>query len=575
MWAGGAGFAENLVLWNERGYFDTTSATKPLLHLWSLGIDEQFYFAWPRILWASWRLRLNILTVAVAIIAWSFLANIHQIHDDPVSVFYLPQTRAWELLIGAVLACVQINFRKWFGPFSWFTNQTVGRVLFRNRPRTDDLILRNALSVCGAMLLVVGLAKITSGTPFPGHAAEYPCFGTALIVAAGERAWINRWILSSRPFVWLGMISYPLYLWHWPLLSFAQIINGGPLHRGVNAVLVLIAIALAILTYLGVERPLRAVRPGFRIFALGAAAACMGVLGFLAFDADGLPTRPIVVDAQAANSQFTSKPWQYAQNDTCLRRYQFPEAKDYGWWFCMASRNAPPQIMLIGNSFANHLYPGLVSEKDIGDKSILSIGACQFDGPGVANSTIPTFSPCSGSRPQEQLELIDRIVAQGSVKYAIIDGLSPSQSADTIDRVSKGVDYLEAHGVRPIIFVPHITTTGDLKGCFARPLKAPQKQCTFDASLRANFEKPFQPLINTFAKTHPEIKFFYQNDLFCDKKKCSFVLDGMPIFRDQFSHYSVYASDRMADLFSKWAATNQPNILSPTAQKSAALIAGQ
>jgi peptidoglycan/LPS O-acetylase OafA/YrhL len=577
--AGGAGFVSNLMLWNERGYFDVTSATKPLLHLWSRGIEEQFYFAWPLILWAAWRIRLNILTVAAALIAWSFVANIHEIGGDPVGLLSAANARMGAadrsragLHAAELRAYMQLNFGTWFEPISGLTNQTLGRILFRGSTRTDDLTLRNLLSVSGAVLVFIGLKTITSATPFPGHAAEYPCFGAALIIAAGERAWINRFILSSKPLVWLGLISYPLYLWHWPLLSFGQIINGGPLHRGVNATLVLIAITLAALTYLFVERPLRASSFRLKVPALGAAVACVGALGFFTLGANGLPERPIVADEQAVNSQFTSKMWDYAQDETCLSRYQFPEAKSYGWWFCMASQDAPPEIMLIGTSFANHLYPGLVSEKNIGDKSTLSIGACGFDDTGIADKSVPTFSPCSGSRSLHQRELIDQIVAQGSVRYAIIDGTNPNQSPESIARVAERIDYLEAHGVKPIIFVPHIMTDGDLKGCFARPLKAPVRDCTVDLSVRRRYEVPFQPLIDAFAKIHPEVKFFNQNDLICGRKKCSFVLDGMPVFRDQYSHYSVFASDKLADMFVKWAKVNEPGILAPVSRSSVQLV---
>jgi peptidoglycan/LPS O-acetylase OafA/YrhL len=102
--AGGAGFVANLVLWKEAGYFDSASDTKPLLHLWSLGIEEQFYFVWPFVVWAAWKRRWNILLVTAAVLLASFCANVAMVGTDAVANFYSPATRVWELLIGALLA---------------------------------------------------------------------------------------------------------------------------------------------------------------------------------------------------------------------------------------------------------------------------------------------------------------------------------------------------------------------------------------------------------------------------------------------------------------------------------------
>ena len=102
--AGGAGFVANLVHWKEAGYFDSASDTKPLLHLWSLGIEEQFYFVWPFVLWFAWKRRWNLLLVTAAVLLASFCANVAMVRTDTVANFYSPATRVWELLIGALLA---------------------------------------------------------------------------------------------------------------------------------------------------------------------------------------------------------------------------------------------------------------------------------------------------------------------------------------------------------------------------------------------------------------------------------------------------------------------------------------
>src|SRR4029078_10282619 len=107
--AGGAGFVSNFVLGSEKGYFDNAAETKPLLHLWSLGVEEQFYIIWPLLLWISWRCRLNLLTITCAVAAVSFYLNVREVHTDPAAAFYLPQMRFWELMAGAALAYLNLR----------------------------------------------------------------------------------------------------------------------------------------------------------------------------------------------------------------------------------------------------------------------------------------------------------------------------------------------------------------------------------------------------------------------------------------------------------------------------------
>jgi peptidoglycan/LPS O-acetylase OafA/YrhL len=248
----GITFVSNFVFWRESGYFDDVSETKPLLHFWSLAIEEQFYLFWPILLAFFWKKGFGYLKLIIIIAFVSFTLNILILKNHPVASFFLPITRVWELILGGLLAHISL-----------YQKEIINRH-------------HNAQSILGFLLLLIGFAIIHEGNEFPGWWALLPTFGAFFVISAGPNAWLNKKILSNKVMIWVGNISYPIYLWHWPLLSFAFIIGNGNISNIQLFCILVLTVLLSWLTYIFIEKPIRFGR--YKSQAIPAMLLCMVAL---------------------------------------------------------------------------------------------------------------------------------------------------------------------------------------------------------------------------------------------------------------------------------------------------------
>ena len=256
---GGAAFFANFVFLGQAGYFDTSAETKPLLHLWSLGIEEQFYIFWPILIGLAWKRRWPMVRVMVVLAVISFLVNVLTVHPHRAAAFYSPASRFWELMAGGILAGMRMTQK---APGRW---------------------RHHVQSVLGVGLLALGLVMTRSDKAFPGWWALLPVLGAVSCIAAGPQGFFNRHLLSNRVLVWIGLISYPLYLWHWPLLAYARIVEGELPSPWVRGAAVLATVVLAWATYRFVERAVRN-RPGPSVVrVLSGGMVIVAAIGGLAF----------------------------------------------------------------------------------------------------------------------------------------------------------------------------------------------------------------------------------------------------------------------------------------------------
>lgn len=244
--AAGAGFVLNLLHFSQTDRYFGAVESDPLIHLWSLGIEEQFYLIWPLLLLATWKWRKAQLLIVATAIAASFISNVSLVQSEPLAAFYLPSSRLWELALGGMLAHYQLFGTSLRPPI------TTGPAPLRLKLPGAD-----ARGVLGIGLIVAALFSLHGRMAYPGWWAIMPCAGALLLISAGPRSWVNRRLLSAGPMVSIGLISYPLYLWHWPLLALNDIITRRQATMTMTLAALVAAFALAWLTYRYIEKPLR------------------------------------------------------------------------------------------------------------------------------------------------------------------------------------------------------------------------------------------------------------------------------------------------------------------------------
>jgi peptidoglycan/LPS O-acetylase OafA/YrhL len=420
-------FSNNVLLWSESGYFDVAALDKPLLHIWSLGTEEQFYLVVPAMLWLGskgseasvrWVARLGALSLLATIV----LSNL-----DFAGSFYLLHTRFWELAAGVVLAQTELRIRvhgqmpngirsnaREVEVFSVVTVLFCVIVLGSSDQRWErDAVIRDgaliltiivailaalfvrhdglqrrlwqiaarlakASSVVGIILICLSVTALTP-SDWPGAQTLFPVIGTAMVIAATPIAAANK-LLGREPFVFIGSISYPLYLWHWPAIVFWRLQNPGA--RGIDMTVPLVAsVALAWLTKVVLEDPMRFGklgltsfrRPHLRLVVAGLVFA--GALGSLAVATEGLPSR-IPPQLQAIAEWSETVPSVIWRPGHC---YYAPQSTaEFSGECTPLKRPEVPLVLLWGDSHAAHLYPGLVSLRSTHDLDFIqwTAGLC-------------------------------------------------------------------------------------------------------------------------------------------------------------------------------------------------------
>jgi hypothetical protein len=444
-----------------------------MLHLWSLAVEEQFYILWPVVLLLAWKRQINLLTVTVIGAAVSFGLNLYFVESDPAETFFWPIGRFWELLAGSCLAWFVLYRSNYLSHSSGHINQILGS--------------SNLVSFIGLALLVSSVTFMHAELAVPSAWTLIPISGTLLIILSGSKGLLTRLFLMNPVAIWVGLISYPLYLWHWPILSFLQIIEGGAPHYGVRVTAILFSVLLAWLTYKLVESPIRKqVVAAPKVMHLVTCMVGLGLFAGVVSYSNGVKDRSVVTKYNMNLSEIKRT---VAKEDQCLSFLGLSESK---FNYCKIGKLGTEGVVaVIGDSHAHVAFPGIARGLEtFGYTSVL-----------LANSSCPPFYNFPEGRTEKQrahcaertMEILSLVSNIKKLNRVIIfsrgptywTGTEPSVSGKkdpsiSMDDYFKGlqstINFIQKRGVE----VLYVTENPELKyharSCLPRPFNAKSKK---------------------------------------------------------------------------------------------------
>ncbi len=537
-------FVSNILFWKTSGYFGATAEQLPLLHTWSLAVEEQFYILYPLLLLAIHRFlggRFRWWLCVAAVL--SLMLGIYLTRANPAAAFYLAPTRAWQLLCGALVACNLV-------------------------PAWRDARLREVEGLAGLAAILASVVSYTPATPFPGVAALVPTLGAALVIHAGlsGETIVGR-VLGVRPIAFVGAISYSLYLVHWPVFVYAKQYAIVELTTAQSIALLFVSFVLAILSWRFVEQPFRAgsgagPRHPVRVALVGMSAVMLLGVGLRL--THGLPARSSELafqDAPALDAEWTR--WRRCSRNI-IRDDRVPCA--------MGRLDAAPTFVLWGDSHARALASGIhLSALNQGGAGFLAnadgcppLLGLELEGQGWCagfNNAVLAFI---AARPEVRTVFLTarwaayvngRLPGEPGASMALRDvwrgtpgaGDGPALFATGLARTAQ---RLTAMG-RTVVIVDQVPEVGfDVPTAYSMAKRTGRDVTQLIAPTRVAYDgrmRTIQPALAAIDSL-PNVRVLRISDSLCDSMSCRIIHDGRPLYIDG-DHLSAYGARHLAPIF--------------------------
>jgi hypothetical protein len=478
---------------------------------------------------AFWKRRTVLLVIVGALVIASFTLSVHLAQSAPVANFYWPTPRFWELGAGCLLALLM-------------EPRTHPETAASSNQRRFLELGCNILPVAGLGLIVASIVELNAATPFPGWPALLPVIGSLLILATPENAWLHRHVLGSPPLVWTGLISYGLYLWHWPLLSFLNILEAGSPPLTNRWVALGLSFLLAWLTYRHVELPARRQNGLSFNLRLLASAAAAGVAGLIIYAAGGFAQR-FDEDVRALH--------QGPRRDSlCAARLGATEPINY----CRTTSARPPSILFLGDSKAHAIYE-VAAHLLAPTHSVMLLGrgGC----PPMLNVQATGYD-LNEQECEQVWQTFVRYTHQTKPKVVVIVGngsfLITNRNVRLLRHGASITESKEAtfeYGVRSlldeltkfsrVIYLREIPGFATSPSCFLRAFRLPTTQC-YPERDRTEVElamAPYNRVLSRIQASFPAVQLIDSISVLCASGVCSQWPPGRPLLYSDDIHLST------------------------------------
>ncbi|SEE91431.1 acyltransferase family protein [Pseudomonas deceptionensis] len=541
-------FSSNFFFWKKTDYFSPGAEQQPLLHTWSLAVEEQYYVLFPLFLIFCWRFGKAKLFWVVAVVALSSLAFSEWAwRNQPIANFYLLPSRAWEMLAGSLLA---------FIPPVKSTSLRRG-------------IIAEVLSLLGLCTILFSIFVYDGDVPFPSLYSLAPVVGAALLIAFSSRENFAGRLLSNKFFVGIGLVSYSAYLWHQPLISF-QILILDSKNKFLSFSIVLASLILAYFTYKYIETPFRTKKiagsRGSLFLTSSSAIALVALIGLGFHFSKGEVGLSYALEKEAM-TQLGNDRWPYWENSACNERFPFKE-KVGGWWFCMLKKDEKPNVFLLGNSHANDLYPALATTPAFESLNVLSAGTCNYLAEPQPDKKLGGNNPCASDAIVKQFAYTTSILEVDRPEFVFLNtsyprNLSASEAKDFVRRAELRAEQIIGYGLKPIIVLPRpVLHEYHVKFCLNRPMVGRVKTCSVSQSEAMSYFSELSSEFKKLESSNKGIHFLSQENFFCDGSKCDFLRGGLPLIRDEKDeHLSSYGSKLFGLYIAAWAKNELPALV--------------
>lgn len=551
---GGATFSANIIFWLESGYFDTESLTKPLLHLWSLGIEEQFYIFFPIFLLLLYKWKLDFFLFIFAVFVGSFCLNVFIVHSYRVAAFYSPFTRVRELASGSMLAYIQFNSCS-DGQMNQRYN-TVFDLLRRVVCHINETVNCNVKSIVGFVLVIFSLLFINPEMSFPGYWALFPTLGAFLLISAGSEAFLNKFILGNRISVFVGLISYPLYLWHWVLLSYIRIIEANLVSKEIKFGLIVLSFLFSWLTYQFIEKPVRFNSyPKHKLTAiLVTLMICLIALSGITYKKNGIPVR------EANNSTGLLEDIKYfgnayGTNQSCSTQLGKKLVDEE---ICIV-KSKNPEYLITGDSHAMALNSSVVAERT-NLSTILVAGHSCMPYPNIdfyVGVVRPYGNNCrrianEALRVANEYSSIHTVILSSTLPNLNIDSFrfklnnnSISDAEAFLIGYSDLIEKLEKLGKKVVFVIDVPYLENEPKDCIGRSfrlLSSSLPSCNVSRDSYLMSQKEYRKLIAELVQKNPKLIIFDPAKILCDEKIC-YGKKGNKFYYWDNNHISVSGSE--------------------------------